>query len=68
MATKNYTETDKQNLCKLWYDVHKEDHHIAELLQQGRSSPVMRDGGLMSPHWEDSAHAFQDLVLKAVAG
>ncbi len=68
VGEQNYTEADKQNLCKLWYDVHKEDHHIAELLQQGRSSPVMRDGGLMSPHWENSAHAFQDLVLKAVAG
>lgn len=68
VGDQHYTEADKQNLCELWHDVHKEDHSIAERLQQGRASPVMRDGGLMSPHWEDSAHAFQDLVLKEMVG
>lgn len=66
IGNQHYTESDKKNLCKLWYEVHKEDHQIAELLQAGRPSPVMRDGGLMSPHWENSAHKFQDLVLQAL--
>jgi len=66
IGEQNYSEQDKENLCQLWYRVHKEDHAIAELLQQGRRSSVMDDGGLMSPHWENSANQFQNLLLQAM--
>lgn len=66
VGEQHYTEADKKNLCDLWYAVHKEDHVIGELLQEGRRSPVIADGGVMSPHWEDSAHQFQNLVLDAL--
>lgn len=68
VGEQHYTEESKKALCALWYDVHKEDHAIAELLQEGRTSSVMRDGGVMSPHWEDSAHGFQQLVVDALKG
>lgn len=61
---REYTEEEKKALCDLWTDVHKEDHEIAVLLQKGRHSVAMNDGGLMSPHWEDSAQAFQRMVLE----
>jgi len=51
---------------KLWWDVHKEDHAICEKLQLGRASPVAADGGLLSPHWENSVRAFQEMIAKAV--
>jgi choline monooxygenase len=51
---------------KLWWDVHKEDHAICERLQLGRASPVSTDGGLLSPHWENSVRAFQEMIAKAV--
>jgi len=66
IGEQHYSEQDKENLCALWYRVHKEDHAIAELLQQGRCSSVMDDGGVMSPHWENSANQFQNLVLQAM--
>jgi len=66
VGEQHYTDSDKENLCNLWYSVHKEDHEIAELLQEGRRSSVMNDGGVMSPHWEDSANQFQNLVLRAM--
>ncbi|WP_233889465.1 aromatic ring-hydroxylating oxygenase subunit alpha [Paraburkholderia flagellata] len=68
VGEQHYTDESKKALCALWYDVHKEDHAIAELLQEGRTSSVMRDGGVMSPHWEDSAHGFQQLVVDALRG
>ncbi len=67
VGDQHYTEADKKNLCELWYSVHKEDHAITEQLQAGRASPVVADGGLMSPHWENSAHQFQNLVLRKMA-
>jgi len=60
---REYTTEEKKALCDLWTDVHKEDHEIAVLLQEGRHSVAMYDGGLMSPHWEDSAQAFQRMIL-----
>jgi choline monooxygenase len=51
---------------KLWWDVHKEDHAICERMQLGRASPVAADGGLLSPHWENSVRAFQEMIAKAV--
>ena len=53
-------------LRDLWYQVHKEDHAMCERLQQGRLSEVAANGGLLSPHWEDSVRRFQELVLDAV--
>jgi len=50
----------KKNI--LW-NVHKEDHEICERLQEGRSSPIAEQGGLLSPHWETSVQAFQKLVI-----
>ena len=51
---------------KLWWDVHKEDHEMCERLQLGRASSVAADGGVLSPVWEDSVRAFQQLVVNAV--
>jgi choline monooxygenase len=53
-------------LRDLWRKVHEEDHAICERLQAGRASPVMDDGGVLSPHWETSERAFQKMVLEAV--
>jgi len=60
--TKNQIEKQK----KLWWAVHKEDHEICERLQEGRSSPIALQGGLLSPHWEDSVRAFQKIVIKSI--
>jgi choline monooxygenase len=54
-------------LARLWRKVHREDHAICERLQRGRASPAAADGGVLSPHWEDSLGRFQDLVRAAVA-
>ncbi len=51
---------------KLWWDVHKEDHAICERMQLGRASPVSKEGGMLSPHWEDSVRAFQEMIAAAV--
>jgi len=51
---------------KLWWDVHKEDHAICERMQLGRTSPVAKEGGFLSPHWEDSVRAFQTMIAEAV--
>ena len=56
-------EINKQK--DLWWKVHKEDHEICERLQQGRSSPIAKTGGLLSPHWENSVRAFQKIVIKS---
>ena len=50
---------------KIWWSVHKEDHEICERLQEGRSSPASKQGGLLSPHWETSVKAFQKLIISA---
>ncbi len=55
-----------ENLKKLWYNVHKEDHAMCERLQLGRKSPVADSGGWLSPHWEDSVYRFQQLVVEAI--
>ena len=52
-------------LKSLWYDVHKEDHEMCERMQVGRTSVVAEQGGLLSPHWEDSVRCFQQLALQA---
>jgi phenylpropionate dioxygenase-like ring-hydroxylating dioxygenase large terminal subunit len=57
---------DVEGLKILWWDVHKEDHQICERLQLGRASPVSDAGGVLSPHWEDSVRAFQELIARAV--
>ena len=56
-------ETEIEGLKKLWRGVHKEDHAMCERLQLGRASPVAESGGVLSPHWEDSVCAFQELVV-----
>jgi len=57
-------EIEKQK--DLWWKVHKEDHEICERLQVGRSSPIALKGGLLSPHWENSVSAFQEIVIKSI--
>ena len=54
-------------LKALWWAVHKEDHAICERMQLGRQSEVAANGGVLSPHWEDSVRAFQELIATAVA-
>lgn len=53
------------DLKQLWYEVHKEDHAMCERLQQGRASVVADEGGVLSPHWEDSLRRFQEMSLTA---
>lgn len=55
-----------QGIQELWRKVHEEDHDICERLQEGRASPVMEDGGVLSPHWETSVHQFHKLVIGAL--
>ena len=55
-----------EEIKKLWWDVHKEDHAICERMQLGRLSPVSEDGGLLSPFWEDSVRAFQQMIADSV--
>lgn len=62
------SDTEVEALKKLWWDVHKEDHEMVERMFQGRASPVADDGGLLSPVWEDSVRAFQDLVTEDLQG
>jgi len=61
--TMSEQEVDLQK--KIWWSVHKEDHEICERLQEGRSSPASKQGGLLSPHWETSVQAFQKLIISA---
>ncbi len=60
------TQEESDRLMQLWWDVHKEDHEMCERMQQGRASDVAADGGVLSPHWETSVRAFQELVYDAV--
>jgi len=55
-----------EGLKKLWWDVHKEDHEMTERLQLGRASGIAAAGGVLSPAWEDSVRAFQDLIARDV--
>lgn len=61
-------EFEVKRLSNLWWAVHKEDHEICERMQRGRASPVAEDGGVLSPHWEDSVRAFQEMIVAAVTG
>lgn len=61
------SEAEIEGLKTLWWDVHKEDHEMCERLQLGRASPVAENGGVLSPHWEDSVRAFQELVARDVS-
>ena len=60
------SESEIEGLKELWWNVHKEDHEMCERMQQGRASPVASDGGVLSPHWENSVRAFQELVARSV--
>lgn len=59
-------EAEVEVLKQLWTNVHHEDHAMCERLQAGRASEVAADGGLLSPHWEDSVRRFQEMVVEAV--
>ena len=48
-------------------EVIAEDRAMVERVQEGRHSPVMNDGGVFSPAWEASEHAFETLIMDAVA-
>ena len=39
---------------------------MTERLQLGRSSNISAAGGVLSPAWEDSVRAFQELVARDV--
>ena len=68
-TTEAQTLTDAQidALKNLWWGVHKEDHAMCERMQIGRASPAAASGGVLSPYWEDSVHAFQKLVSASLA-
>ena len=55
-----------ERLVRLWRETHREDHEMCERLQQGRASDVAVGGGVLSPVWEDSVRAFQELVVDRV--
>jgi choline monooxygenase len=55
-----------EGLKRLWSKVHGEDHAMVEGLQRGRASPVLDDGGLLSPHWETAIRHFHKLIADAV--
>lgn len=60
-------EASAEKLKQLWIDVHKEDHDVCIRLQEGRQSQVALDGGVLSPHWENSVRNFQEQVVEAVS-
>jgi len=62
----NYSDAQIQQLKELWHSVHLEDHEMCERMQQGRHSSLASDGGLLSPHWENSVRRFQELIADAV--
>ena len=53
----------KKKTCNKGTDYYLRDHEICERLEEGRSSPASKHGGLLSPHWEKSVQAFHKLVL-----
>ena len=62
----NLNKNEITNQKNLWWKVHKEDHHICERLQLGRSSPVSQKGGLLSPYWENSVRAFHQIMINSM--
>lgn len=60
------SQEEIDGLLELWWKVHKEDHAMTERLQLGRSSGISAAGGVLSPVWEDSVRAFQELVARDV--
>tara|TARA_Y100001970_G_C14129259_1_gene800721 strand:+ start:74 stop:1138 length:1065 start_codon:yes stop_codon:yes gene_type:complete len=62
----NLNKSEIDNQKNLWWKVHKEDHHICERLQLGRSSPVSQKGGLLSPYWENSVRAFHQIMVNSM--
>ncbi len=58
------TATEVEALKSLWWDVHKEDHEMVERMYRGRASNAATDGGVLSPVWEDSVRAFQELIVR----
>lgn len=65
-TTEGQSLSDKEveGLKSLWWDVHKEDHEMVERMQKGRQSEVAKSGGVLSPVWEDSVHAFQEMIIR----
>ncbi|HUV23663.1 MAG TPA: aromatic ring-hydroxylating dioxygenase subunit alpha [Gammaproteobacteria bacterium] len=61
-----YSDAKIQQLSELWRSVHLEDHAMCIRLQQGRYSPLATQGGLLSPHWENSVRKFQERVADAI--
>ena len=61
-----YSDAEIEQLRDLWHSVHLEDHAMCERLQQGRHSFLAADGGVLSPHWENSVRRFQELVADSV--
>ena len=62
----DYSDAQIQALSDLWHSVHLEDHAMCIRLHQGRLSPLAAQGGLLSPHWENSVRKFQELVAAAI--
>jgi len=62
----HYSDEQIQGLSYLWHSVHLEDHEMCIRLQQGRHSPLAANGGMLSPHWENSVRKFQELVADAI--
>ncbi len=60
------SEKEADELMKLWWDVHKEDHEMCERMHQGRAATIASEGGVLSPQWETSVRSFQELVFQAV--
>ncbi len=61
------SEAMKDAWRRLNADVIREDWDMAERLQLGRASPVMADGGVMSPAWEVGEHGFDELIMEAMS-
>jgi choline monooxygenase len=45
-----------------------EDIEMIERLQRGLKSPVMNEGAVMSPHWENCLQRFETLIAQGVNG
>ena len=61
-----YSADQIRQLGDLWHSVHLEDHEMCLRLQQGRHSPLAANGGVLSPHWENSVRKFQELVADSI--
>ena len=60
------TDESREAWRKLNEDVIREDWEMAVRLQAGRASPVMADGGVMSPAWEVGEHGFDELIMASM--